>query len=568
MRKRKNTLRVRILTIISVVCIPILVLFLLMNTYSIQMIQNRIYENNLDMLSMNTKQLDTELWKVSDYLMNECMKREDISQFASQDETEKYYTSISWTQKLVQDMKRFNYVEGIMYYSPKNRNRIYSFTDYRENYMSTEKIMNYIVENREACIEENSGWKTYMINGKNVLIYAVGNEDVMFCAWTTYQTLMQPVRNWKMEENSQFFFTSKDGVLYFQPQTGMEKLDYQESLENYYFSGENQEYLMTGVASEEADFRMMNATNRIELLGVFWFIRVCGIGLFLIFAVVLIPLLIHFMNRYMFRPIAYMEKGISEIETGNFRVRIPEEQSSDEMNHLIGCFNGMVGQIESMKIQSYEDQLEKKQLEMDYMQLQIKPHFYLNALNLINTMAQVGDTEMIRKLTENLSLYLRYISSTRNGTTTIREELVHIADYLKIMELRFGESFIYKENVEEDLLDLQIPPLIIQMIIENSMKYAFDIYGETKITLTIKRDASDVVITVMDNGKGYPQKLIEKFEKGDLGTGKHIGLRNIKMRLEYMYRDRSRFTIKNAEPHGAVTEIRIRKEKEDESDHR
>lgn len=558
MGKRKNTLRFRILTIISIVCIPILVLLLLMNTYSIQMIQNKIYENNRDMLSMNTKQLDIELWRVSDYLVNECLARDGVSRFASQDETEKYYITTSWMQELAKDRERFNYLEGIMYYSPRNQNRIYTFTEYRESYMSAEKIMKYLIRNSEQCIAESTCWNTYMIDGQNVLIYAVGNEDAMFCAWTTYETLMQPVKNWKMEQDSQFCFTSKEGELYFQNHEGMEDLDYQGSLENYYFSGNNKEYLMTGVESEVADFRMMNATDRKQLLGVFWFIRMCGLGVFMIFIMVLIPLLIHYMNKYMFRPIAHMEKGISEIETGNFRIRIQEEQSSDEMNHLISCFNDMMGQIESLKIQSYEDELERKGLEMDYMQLQIKPHFYLNAMNLINTMAQVGDTEMIRRLTENLSSYLRYISSTRNGVTTIREELAHIGNYLKIMELRFGENFSYEENVEDHILDLQIPPLTIQMIIENSMKYAFDIYGESKISLTVRSEERDVVILVMDNGEGYQQKIIDEFEGGTLTDGKHIGLRNIKKRLEYMYRERAQFTIKNRKPHGAVTEIRIR----------
>ena len=51
---------------------------------------------------------------------------------------------------------------------------------------------------------------------------------------------------------------------------------------------------------------------------------------------------------------------------------------------------------------------------LDYMSLQIEPHFYLNALNLINTMAQMQDTELIEKMTENLSLYFRYITSSRN----------------------------------------------------------------------------------------------------------------------------------------------------------
>ena len=104
----------------------------------------------------------------------------------------------------------------------------------------------------------------------------------------------------------------------------------------------------------------------------------------------------------------------------------------------------MVSQIEELKIQNYEEKVEKQKLMLDYMTIQIEPHFYLNALNLINTMAQMQDTELIQKMTENLSLYLRYIAGSRNKTVTILQELEHIRHYMNIMEIRFGECFHYE----------------------------------------------------------------------------------------------------------------------------
>ena len=77
----------------------------------------------------------------------------------------------------------------------------------------------------------------------------------------------------------------------------------------------------------------------------------------------------------------------------------------------------MASQIRTLKIQAYEDALEKQKLELDYMQLQIEPHFYLNALNLINTMAQAEDVELIGELTENLSpLYCQQSEWKNDGS--------------------------------------------------------------------------------------------------------------------------------------------------------
>ena len=102
------------------------------------------------------------------------------------------------------------------------------------------------------------------------------------------------------------------------------------------------------------------------------------------------------------------------MEQGDLSVKIPADESSTEMKHLITSFNNMVGQIGELKIRNYEEKMEYQKLMLDYMSLQIEPHFYLNALNLINTMAQMQDTELIEKMTENLSLYFRYITSSRN----------------------------------------------------------------------------------------------------------------------------------------------------------
>lgn len=218
----------------------------------------------------------------------------------------------------------------------------------------------------------------------------------------------------------------------------------------------------------------------------------------------------------------------------------------------------MASQIRTLKIQAYEDALEKQKLELDYMQLQIEPHFYLNALNLINTMAQAEDVELIGELTENLSLYLRYIVSSRNGKTTVLEESRHIAHYLKIMEIRFGESFRYIQEIDERAEQIVIPPLAVQMLIENSMKYAFDIYGETEIRLKIFMEGPDLHILAEDNGKGYPEKIQKDFADEIPPQDGHIGLWNIKKRLEQMYPGQVTFRISNREPSGARTEIWIK----------
>ena len=118
------------------------------------------------------------------------------------------------------------------------------------------------------------------------------------------------------------------------------------------------------------------------------------------------------------------------------------------------------------------------------------------------------------------------------------------------------------EEIDERGMAKKIPPHLIQMLVENSMKYAFDIYGNTQIRLKVSQECQDVVIVVEDNGSGYPKEILNCFEGGIQPEGNQIGLWNIRMRLEHMYRNRTSFQISNIEPQGARTEIRIKGEVE------
>lgn len=555
---QKQTLKTKVLLVIAAVCVPVLILFFWMNFFSIQKIQNQIYENNQNLLRSNVNQLDAELDKISEYLLNESMNDQQMNIFSSLDPAKSYNGAILYTRKFYEDIHMFNYIGGIACYSPKNGKIVYNFTDQSKSFQQRMQVLDYVKEYWEECYQNSLHFQTYFMNETPVLLYCVGNEEMFFFAWTDYGTLMAPFSQEQMIGNSDFCFSTKEGTLLTELPEKLQNLNFSGKTGGYYFSGTGDAYLITGVDSENGDFRMMSVVNRRKLLGVFYIIQILGGLGILFFGMILVPFLLRYLQKCIFQPVDSMEKGIREIEKGNLEVQIPNTDTSEELHHLIEAFNSMASQIRTLKIKAYEDALEKQKLELDYMQLQIEPHFYLNALNLINTMAQAEDVELIGELTENLSLYLRYIVSSRNGKTTVLEECRHIAHYLKIMEIRFGESFRYVQEIDKRAEQLVIPPLAVQMLIENSMKYAFDIYRETEIRLKIFMEGPDLHIFAEDNGEGYPEKIQKDFADEIPPQNGHIGLWNIKKRLEQMYPGQVTFRISNREPSGARTEIWIK----------
>ncbi|WP_461882906.1 sensor histidine kinase [Fusicatenibacter sp.] len=559
-RKMQKSLKFHLIYTACVVCVPVfLALFVIVNV-SIFLVQEKIAEDSREMLSMNVQMMDEELQKVSSYLKEDNGVSPEMEGFLSGDQWEEYKSEVISFQKMQDIIMRFRYVDNYMCYLPKTGKSICRFTENSGDFILREAVEKTVKENPEKFYGNGDYWFNRKIHDTNLLMCSWGNEDVILCAWTTYDSLMTLTKNWKKTEGSSYCITSKDGEVYTELPKEMQDLDFTRKKDGYYFSGDYDKYLIIREESSCSDMQMVRIVNRRDLLGALWTIRLLNVAIMVVFAFLMIPHLFVTLQKYIFHPIDLLEKGIRTVEQGDLSVKIPTDESSTEMKHLIASFNNMVSQIGELKIRNYEEKMEYQKLMLDYMSLQIEPHFYLNALNLINTMAQMQDTELIEKMTENLSLYFRYITSSRNKKVTIGQELEHIGHYMNIMMIRFGECFQYEENVDESLRSFLIPPLLIQTMVENSMKYAFDVYGDTEIKVEIREEMKDkkcVVIRVSDNGKGYPQEIITRFEKEIPIEGTHIGLWNAKMRLQHLYPGASKFLLSNREPQGAVTTIVI-----------
>ena len=107
---QKQTLKTKVLLVIAAVCVPVLILFFWMNFFSIQKIQNQIYENNQNLLRSNVNQLDAELDKISEYLLNESMNDQQMNIFSSLDPAKSYNGAILYTRKFYEDIHMFNYI--------------------------------------------------------------------------------------------------------------------------------------------------------------------------------------------------------------------------------------------------------------------------------------------------------------------------------------------------------------------------------------------------------------------------------------------------------------------------
>jgi two-component system LytT family sensor kinase len=182
---------------------------------------------------------------------------------------------------------------------------------------------------------------------------------------------------------------------------------------------------------------------------------------------------------------------------------------------------------------------------------QINPHFLFNTLTSISSLIR-SQPETARLLIVKLSGLLRRLLRSQEHFVTLREELAAIDEYLDIERVRFGPSLRVEKILDDSSLEIVVPSMILQPLIENSIKHGLGRkVGEGRITIRSTRQAGHVVIEVVDNGVGMPQTRMEaESEHG-------IGLRNVNERLRVIYGQGYQLRLRSVPGEGTSARIEI-----------
>lgn len=275
-------------------------------------------------------------------------------------------------------------------------------------------------------------------------------------------------------------------------------------------------------------------------------------------SVLLIGIALFYQDRAVFRPLMKLKEAMEEFSGGNTEVRLEERTSNNEISVLYRTFNHMKEQILNLKIGIYTASLEKQIMYNQFLRVQIQPHFYTNILNLIYTLANAKDFRTIQDLTKYMTDYFRYLLSLKGDFVWLEEELQCVEYYTQVQRIRYQDSFRLQITCNADAEKEKIPPLLLQTFIENSIKYNVMVVQDLHISLTIEEEEEWLHIEIQDNGLGFAEDILYKLDHGEdiEEEGKHIGITNVKNRLQALYEDQAVVCIQNREE-GAVVTIRI-----------
>jgi two-component system LytT family sensor kinase len=173
-----------------------------------------------------------------------------------------------------------------------------------------------------------------------------------------------------------------------------------------------------------------------------------------------------------------------------------------------------------------------KEAELKALQTQINPHFLFNALHTTSFFVR-KDPNKAREIIIDLSTYLRYNLENACKLVPLEMELEQVKAYFNIEKARFGDKISLNIDVDENVKDINIPSLIIQPLVENSIKHGLLKKREGGfVNIIAKKENKGCLITIEDNGIGIDQKIIDNL---DDRIDKNIGLKNVHNRIKLIY---------------------------------
>lgn len=567
-----STIRAKFLFICAVICSLLLLTITLLHLYSSKTLREQTLSDTNDALAIYQQWMDYDLEHVSSYLLTSISNHASDRFLFSQNSQECYTAQLSLMGDMESFLATYKNIGGLFFYVPET-NTLVMKAQKKESYAHRLALQSYIEQYRMEDTRNDSKpqiayWYPVSIGGKVFLIEILSYHHTYMGAWITDTQILEPLSKLQLFENNTFLLSVCDAS-----PVEIDHLSDSTSSESEYFLLTEQEfssgnYIYSHCDSSCGNFGITLCIPENDFLEktmpfrhiFFW---LAGISFVAIFFTMLL------LFRQIFPPLQRMLQGILAVKQGDFSTQIPLPPAKDEFTQVTTAFNEMIQEIQALKVRVYEEKLEKTNTQIQYLSMQIKPHFFLNSLNMICSMVATKHYDLITEMATGLIHYFRYAFKSAEELAPIKEEVEHTKNYLHIQELRLAAQFHFSYQIHGDLGEVKIPILTIQTFVENSIKHGFNRKKALHIYLEIFCCNEFVEIFIKDNGPGFSGKLLdqlntacESFDPSPLHNPicgeRHIGIENVKRRLYHIYGGKASLKFSNdSMDGGAVVSIHL-----------
>lgn len=528
------------------------------NLYSIQNTQEQVMLSNNRTLSVYTDQISREFSDTITYIIQ--LQKQSHSMFQSDDPEKQYFDKSTLYNDFNYTLIYQKMVNGYFVYNPTDNDFFYThlLRNTEETYQHRVGIGNYLETNiPDNLAASQSYWSQAKIGDTWYLIYQSWKNQVCYGGWISSQSILNIVNPQPETDDNLIFPTFSEEDILSDNIASLTGLTWNGNFENYILSTHEvtgYDFSLSMISKKKSIMDTLNTTLKVFLV-------------LSVLSVLSIPLCHLYFRKLLYLPFQNTLAFVKKIEMGNLDYKAPDTDTPKEFWVLNDALYHMSLEIKNLKINIYEEQLQKKDIQLQYLQYQIKPHFILNIVNSISLMAQMGECDQIIETATYLSKYTRNMLKTDTSPDTLAKELEHLESYLHLQKMRFPQMITCQLLIPEEFKNLYIPTMMIQTFVENIFKHALDLYEPLAITLQARWEeperndgkAARAVFLIRDNGPGFPEDFLKNFNyklnQPVTDSMKHVGIRNVANRLYLSYGKSASISLYNQD--GAVVEIRI-----------
>ncbi len=592
-KTRSLSFRIGVLVFFTFLMLAVFLVF--NNIYAISVVRENAFDATAELMSMYMNRVDDAFKKTEVYWAG-IQYSGDLTTLLISERPADYYAAWARLKMAMESAgPTYSYVDDLFVYYP-------AAGDYLDaGYMLTENERVFIkkmIKKEIDSLVQNGGkiageWQCLELEGEFYFVKIFRTSDIYMGSCVKVSRLVEEMQKDGFEKADYLTFHKNGGG---ELGTTLPPMDSPLEINGLplrlTMNLDHQKYLVLSQPSSSGDFSMtalVRDTNIVARLGDLQkVILFLSLGLLIFIAGFTAAC-----REWILRPVKKLCSAMIQLKNGDFSIRLNDGKSCNEFNLVNETFDNMTENIHALKIDVYEEKIQRQKAELryqeaelqcqeaelqyqkaelqyqkaelqyqkaelQYMKLQVNPHFYINCLNIIHNLSLMNKNRLVRDMTTYLGNHLRY---TLEGNTVDRlsREVDYVRNYVHIQEIRFADSLHAFIEIEEDVGNVKVPPLIIQTFVENTVKYQVVVGEQIEIYIIASwcDCAADhrIRIQIWDNGEGFSDEILSALRSGGQITdarGEHIGIRNVVQRLRLIYQGRETICFSNHEETGGA----------------
>ena len=534
---KRYSIRNRLFFTMMSISVPVMIILLLMCSYTKHRMRTEIAESYKTTLKNQAAYLEERVKEEENFLLNLFQSDMNMLYLRKDPESPDRANYLYNIKKKFDDRHTesglcewyFVLMEDFKYSVLSEMSR----ADYEER-ASVEAYLREIPLSEEA---KNIRWELIQIDGKWYYLRALVRNRICIGSLLEASTVLEKIGMSENENAKMLLLGEKEEIT--ENGDWAEEKQIQISKEEnsiYRMVGEKKKYLLITEPFQKLTGKAAYVISDQEILGgMAGLLNIMrGMAVLIFFAFSGTALAVY---RIWMVPMGRLKRVMHDIRDGRTsKSNQEEERVSQEFGEVYDQFEEMMEALQTWKVKSYEEELQKKNYQLQFYSLQLKPHFYLNSLKCLYGLAQKEDYRKIQEMLLSLSDYFKYITYDSQRLITLEDEIRHTAMYVEVRQMGVM-----------DPIECEV---------------------EIKVTMLEQENRKYMSIIVQDNGEGYNKEIIRQVNREDKDSWNgHVGLLNLRNRLKLVYGEHAFLAISNLPEGGAYSEVvfLVKEEEEIES---